>query len=180
MKKILTLSLAALMAFSAPANVVLAAPDTKVEALSVNVKAAKATAISTVEDLKAMESNPSGNYYLAKDIIPVINENAGRDIKAVVLFSGDTGFFSGAKNLRKQMEKLPGVNVSMMPGISSVQALAARTGESWEDEVIISTHGIEREIWMPKLRFHALHSKKIIFITFTSKEALYERGNFPH
>lgn len=47
MKKILTLSLAALMAFSAPANVVLAAPDTKVEALSVNVKAAKATAIST-------------------------------------------------------------------------------------------------------------------------------------
>lgn len=42
-------------------------------------------------------------YYLAKDIIPVINENAGRDIKAVVLFSGDTGFFSGAKNLRKQM-----------------------------------------------------------------------------
>lgn len=68
MKKILTLSLAALMAFSAPANVVLAAPDTKVEALSVNVKAAKATAISTVEDLKAMESNPSGNYYLAKDI----------------------------------------------------------------------------------------------------------------
>ena len=104
-------------------------------------------------------------YYLAKDIIPVINENAGRDIRAVVLFSGDTGFFSGAKNLRKQMEKLPGVNVSMMPGISSVQALAARTGESWEDAVIISTHGIEREIWMPKLRFHALHSKKIIFIT---------------
>lgn len=104
-------------------------------------------------------------YYLAKDIIPVINENAGRDIKAVVLFSGDTGFFSGAKNLRKQMEKLPGVNVSMMPGISSVQALAARTGESWEDAVIISTHGIEREIWMSKLRFHALHSKKIIFIT---------------
>ena len=68
MKKILTLSLAALMAFSAPANAVFAAPATKVEALSVNVKAAKATAISTVEDLKAMESNPSGNYYLAKDI----------------------------------------------------------------------------------------------------------------
>ena len=67
MKKILTLSLAALMAFSAPANVVLAAPDIKVEALSVNVKAAKATAVSTVEDLKAMESNPSGNYYLVRD-----------------------------------------------------------------------------------------------------------------
>lgn len=68
MKKILTLSLVALMTFSAPANVVLAAPDTKVEAVSVNVKAANATAVSTVEDLKAMESNPSGNYYLAKDI----------------------------------------------------------------------------------------------------------------
>ena len=68
MKKILTLSLAALMAFSAPANAVFAAPATKVEAASVNLKAAAATAVSTAEDLKAMESNPSGNYYLAKDI----------------------------------------------------------------------------------------------------------------
>ena len=68
MKKILTLSLAALMAFSTPANAVFAAPATKVEAASVNLKAAAATAVSTVEDLKAMESNPSGNYYLAKDI----------------------------------------------------------------------------------------------------------------
>ena len=68
MKKILTLSLAALMAFSTPANAVFAAPATKVEAASVNLKAAAATAVSTAEDLKAMESNPSGNYYLAKDI----------------------------------------------------------------------------------------------------------------
>ena len=65
MKKILTLSLAALMAFSTPANAVFAAPATKVEAASVNLKAAAATAVSTAEDLKAMESNPSGNYYLA-------------------------------------------------------------------------------------------------------------------
>ena len=66
MKKILTLSLAALMAFSAPASITFAAPAAEVEFVS--VKAAKATAISTAEDLKAMESNPSGNYYLAKDI----------------------------------------------------------------------------------------------------------------
>ena len=68
MKKILTLSLAALMAFSTPANAVFAAPATKLEASSVNLKAAIATAVSTAEDLKAMESNPSGSYYLAKDI----------------------------------------------------------------------------------------------------------------
>lgn len=68
MKKILTLFLAAMMAVSAPASVVLAAPDTEVETVSVSLKAAKSTAISTIEDLKAMESNPSGNYYLAKDI----------------------------------------------------------------------------------------------------------------
>lgn len=66
MKKILTLSLAALMAFSAPAGITFAAPAAEVEFVS--VKAAKATAISTAEDLKAMESNPSGSYYLAKDI----------------------------------------------------------------------------------------------------------------
>ncbi len=68
MKKILTLSLAALMAFSTPASIAFAASDATVEVVSMDVKAAKATAISTVEDLKAMESNPSGSYYLAKDI----------------------------------------------------------------------------------------------------------------
>ena len=30
--------------------------------------AAEGTAISTADDLKAMESNPSGSYYLANDI----------------------------------------------------------------------------------------------------------------
>ncbi len=68
MKKILTLSLAALMAFSAPASIAFAASDTTVEAVSMSVQAAKATAISSVEDLKAMENNPSGSYYLTKDI----------------------------------------------------------------------------------------------------------------
>ena len=45
MKKILTLFLAAMMAVSAPASVVLAAPDTEVETVSVSLKAAKSTAI---------------------------------------------------------------------------------------------------------------------------------------
>lgn len=68
MKKILAFSLAALMACSAPANIASAAPDTKTSTASVEMKAAKATAISSAEDLKAMEKNPSGSYYLAKDI----------------------------------------------------------------------------------------------------------------
>lgn len=68
MKKILAFSLAALLACSAPANIASAAPDTGTSTASVEMKAAKATAISSAEDLKAMEKNPSGSYYLAKDI----------------------------------------------------------------------------------------------------------------
>ena len=68
MKKILAFSLAALMACSAPANIASAAPDTRTSTASIEMKAAKATAISSAEDLKAMEKNPSVSYYLAKDI----------------------------------------------------------------------------------------------------------------
>ena len=47
-------------------------------------------------------------YYLAKDIIPVIRkkEKEGKHaIKAAVLFSGDTGFYSGCTKMKKELEK---------------------------------------------------------------------------
>ena len=70
----------------------------------------------------------------AKDIIDIIdNENANN---YVVLMSGDTGFYSGAKKLA---EALAGkYEYIIMAGVSSVIYLAAKIGKSWEFTEYIS------------------------------------------
>lgn len=60
-----------------------------------------------------------------------------------VALSGDTGFFSGAKRL---LPLLKDCEVEVLPGISSMQALCARLGTSYEDVRPISLHGRERDI----------------------------------
>ena len=133
MKKILTLSLAALMAFSAPASITFAAPAAEVEFVS--VKAAKATAISTAEDLKAMESNPSGSYYLAKDIkLPAdfsLFQDDSHPFKGTLdgkghkltgytykssTWAGNIGIFGNAEGAEFKNLSITGVNISLQGG----------------------------------------------------------------
>ena len=47
-----------------------------------------------------------------------------------VLYSGDSGFYSGAAGLLPLLE---GMEVRVLPGISSLQAFSARLGEHWQD-----------------------------------------------
>ena len=78
--------------------------------------------------------------YRAGEIIPVLE--AVRPKKAVVLFSGDTGFYSGANEAARAFRKWrSGLRIRILPGISSVAFLAAKLGESYEDAVITSLHG---------------------------------------
>lgn len=60
-----------------------------------------------------------------------------------VALSGDTGFFSGAKKL---LPLLGDCDVEIFPGISSLQALCARLGTSYEDVLPLSLHGRTRDI----------------------------------
>ncbi|MCR4901329.1 MAG: precorrin-6A reductase [Butyrivibrio sp.] len=108
-------------------------------------------------------------YYLAKDIIPVlkrinINGFESRKTKVVILFSGDTGFFSGAAKLKGALNA-EGLSVRILPGISSVSALCGKLSESWQDAVIISTHGINRDKWEQRLITSAATESKTICIT---------------
>ncbi|SEA58732.1 precorrin-6Y C5,15-methyltransferase (decarboxylating) [Pseudobutyrivibrio sp. ACV-2] len=113
-------------------------------------------------------------YYLAKDIVPVLEEIAA-EIKfgkkrVVILFSGDTGFYSGSKKLKEAIEKLAFCTIKIMPGISSICALAARTSESWEDGVIVSTHGTDETYWKPRLTDAVLYNKKTFALTSGSED----------
>ena len=85
-------------------------------------------------------------YYLSKDIIPKLKEimESKGTIKAAVLFSGDSSFYSGATALSKALndEKIK-AKINIIPGISSVAYLAAKVGTSYSDALILSTHGRE-------------------------------------
>lgn len=86
--------------------------------------------------------------YLAKEIIPYIEEIEKQQPKAKIalLFSGDTGFFSGAEGMRQALltaiaeGRIRG-DIRTCPGISAVSYLAAKTGKSWQDARIVSIHG---------------------------------------
>lgn len=77
--------------------------------------------------------------YLPEKIKAILDEQK-ENTKCTVLFSGDTGFYSGAKKLADLLKE-NGYEVQIFPGISSVICLAAKLGKSWEDAKILSMHG---------------------------------------
>ena len=62
--------------------------------------------------------------------------------RACVVFSGYTGFYSGAKKLIPLLEAA-GMTVEVLPGVSSLQAFAAKLKTSWQDWRLCSAHGVE-------------------------------------
>ena len=101
-------------------------------------------------------------YYTAEQIVPYLeglpNVTGSRnDRKIVILFSGDTGFYSGCQKLYEAL--LGEINhgrlqatVTVMPGISSVAYLAACMGENYQDAAICSMHGKELPNLVKRIR----------------------------
>lgn len=86
--------------------------------------------------------------YLPKEIIPCLEElyRQGQNAKAVLLFSGDTGFYSGADGMYRALKEAIAAGriqgeIRIMPGISAISYLAAKAGTSWQDAKIVSIHG---------------------------------------
>lgn len=62
-----------------------------------------------------------------------------REENCVVLYSGDTGFYSGANALVPLLRR-QGIVPQILPGLSSVQILAARIGRPWQNWNLVSAH----------------------------------------
>ena len=58
-----------------------------------------------------------------------------------VIYSGDTGFYSGTKGLLALLRER-NIPARVLPGLSSVQLLAARLGRPWQDWKLCSAHGL--------------------------------------
>ena len=78
--------------------------------------------------------------YKTDEIIVLLREKQG--VETVVLFSGDTGFYSGAPALCRALDAA-GLAYTVEPGVSSVQLLAAALGRPWQDWRLVSAHGCD-------------------------------------
>ena len=84
---------------------------------------------------------------------------AAQEETACVVFSGDTGFYSGAKGLLPMLEQA-GIPARVLPGLSSVQLFAARLGRPCQDWRLCSAHGVELD---PVAEM--LHGRPVFFLT---------------
>jgi len=84
--------------------------------------------------------------YLAEDVIRVIDEafenTMSNTLNVAVLFSGDTGVFSGSEKLFRKLSQWERCeNIEIIPGISSFSAFAAKLGEGYSYSSFESLHG---------------------------------------
>ena len=105
-----------------------------------------------ITDSLSRFGKPVKNAVAAKEIETILRESGKNRI--VVAMSGDSGFYSGTKGLLPLISDL---KPTVLPGISSVSELSAKTGVSWDDAVLISAHG-RRCNYVLKIR----RNKKVI------------------
>ncbi len=70
------------------------------------------------------------------ELAPALDTLAAHDGDAVVLASGDPGFFGIVRALRER-----GLAAVVLPAVSSVALAFARAGLPWDDAVVVSAHG---------------------------------------
>ncbi|MBQ2277992.1 MAG: precorrin-6A reductase [Clostridia bacterium] len=82
-------------------------------------------------------AKPVFHEFLPQKVRAVLDDHPSIRHAAVVM-RGDVGFYSGTKKL---LDVLDGYDVTLLPGISSIPAFAAKIQTSWDDAVLISLHG---------------------------------------
>lgn len=79
--------------------------------------------------------------YKPDEIIPWLEEHSYIE-EAAIVYSGDTGFYSGAKAMAERLAAYPDrYETVMIPGISTISCLCAKLNTSWEDVYMGSLHG---------------------------------------
>ncbi len=82
-------------------------------------------------------------FYTSRDILPWLEEHE-EFTRIGILYSGDTGFYSGTKKMAEALAREPysqRYDTEVLPGISSVSYLCSRLKTDWEDVRLVSLHG---------------------------------------
>jgi precorrin-6Y C5,15-methyltransferase (decarboxylating) len=79
---------------------------------------------------------PRAQVIVLGELAPAVDALAAHDGDAVILASGDPGFFGIVRALRER-----GLTFTVLPAVSSVAMAFARAGLPWDDAVVVSAHG---------------------------------------
>lgn len=117
-------------------------------------------------------------FYQANKIIPYLlnQQETYADTgtkKVVILFSGDSGFYSGCESLYQSLRReikqgTLSATLRILPGISSISYLAACTGVSYQDAAIRSIHG--KAGWEQEILMTIRHHAKTFLLTSGAKD----------
>ncbi|MDR1873493.1 MAG: precorrin-6y C5,15-methyltransferase (decarboxylating) subunit CbiE [Synergistaceae bacterium] len=110
------------------------------------------------------------------EAFPMIERRLSKGSVAVAV-SGDAGVFSLLPRLREHFSDL---DITVIPGVSSLQSLSAALCETWEDAEIVSVHG--RDVSPSKVAGIVAHNRKTVFFCGPDRDpawlcrVLTERG----
>ncbi len=79
---------------------------------------------------------PQAQVIVLGELAPALDALAAHDGDAVVLASGDPGFFGIVRALRER-----GLACTVLPAVSSVATAFARASLPWDDAAVVSAHG---------------------------------------
>lgn len=104
-------------------------------------EAARALAAATLvaggrRHLERLDVPPGARTVVMGDVTAAVAAVAAHDGPAVVVASGDPGFFGILRRLRSR-----GLDVTVHPAVSSVAHAFARAGLPWDDAAVVSAHG---------------------------------------
>ncbi len=97
------------------------------------------------------------NEYKAEKIVKYIKDHPEKK-QIVVAFSGDTGFYSGAKKLTDILKSFSGIEIRTLCGISSLQYMSSCLGIPWDEMALCSLHGRSMNVSA------ALQKNKYVFV----------------
>ena len=102
------------------------------------------------------ESRECVAAYQAEEIVKIIENQSKRVTEIAVLMSGDSGFYSGTKELLAALYTVWGKEqvrsrVTVLPGIPSLSYFCAKIGKSWENAELVNLHGVQENLWQAVL-----------------------------
>ena len=97
---------------------------------------------SIPEEMTAAKGAKKMPAIYAEDILGIIKSAADNERNICVLYSGDSGFYSGTRSLVPLLDDA-GIEAEVLPGISSIQMLSARLKTPWQDWLLVSAHGTD-------------------------------------
>ncbi|MBR6217553.1 MAG: precorrin-6Y C5,15-methyltransferase (decarboxylating) subunit CbiT [Eubacterium sp.] len=122
--------------------------------------------------------------YSVADLIEWVEkrlDDTEADWDIVFIYSGDSGFYSGAEKAYSRLKewsedaakRYPGlqVNIDIKAGISSVSYLASKLHVSWQDAKLLSLHGRSFEENFPKVMEAVRFGEKTFVLLSGAKDA---------